>query len=469
MALEQVLELRLAAQPDRLVVAPDEVAAIEFGAAVDEGRHAGADQVAAEIVVIEHRPLQEAVLAGPVECGLRHDRGRRLQIDGTQHHRREQRHDGEAERGGRGAGRTRELLDASKQACAGCLRVAGQHRELPRQQRRESERRQGRQQLGIAGMAQIEMQKADHDQQAQQRQLEATRQREVERDQQHDLLRRLLLEVGRLPFGDRIQHVAQAEDAAGDQDRFRTVGRDAGDQQRRHAELQPGEEQALAFTAVARADQRLEREGAGQHQAEREAAMHVGPEQHGEQQQGFGTAALLDGAHQTRDPDQHEREGEHVRTRQDMRRHHHRGTDGEHQCRQRPEVAQQQAEEQREARRDGSGAERNHAHPAHPVIGEREQQLRQPFLGDPRLAEKGEGERIDVGHRAMRQHPVADRDVPVAVGIGQQRHAVGVDQTDEQQHAQDQWQRKRQGRTGRAEIRGNRKAGSDGHERLRNY
>ena len=56
----------------------------------------------------------------------------------------------------------------------------------------------------------------------------------------------------------------------------------------------------------------------------------------------------------------------------------------------------------------------------------RHQQLRQPLLGDPRLAGEGEGERIDRRHRAVRQHPVADGDMPVTVGVGQQRQAAAV-------------------------------------------
>ena len=185
---------------------------------------------------------------------------------------------------------------------------------------------------------------------------------------------------------------------------------------------------------------------AAQHQAEREAAMHVGPQQHGQQQHRLGRAALLDGADQARHPQQDQREGEHVRARQEVRRRHDDGGHGEERGRQRLQVAQQQAQQQREGDADGRGTERRHGAPAAIVEGERQQELRQPLLGDPGLAREGEGEAVDRGHGAVRQDPVADRDVPVAVGIAQQRQAAGVDQVDEQREAERQRPGKRPGR-----------------------
>jgi hypothetical protein len=75
--------------------------------------------------------------------------------------------------------------------------------------------------------------------------------------------------------------------------------------------------------------------------------MQVGPCQHGEQQERSWRATLLDGAHQARHPDQHQREGEHVRARQKVRRRHDDGGDGDQKGGQRTNVAQQQAHHER--------------------------------------------------------------------------------------------------------------------------
>ena len=88
--------------------------------------------------------------------------------------------------------------------------------------------------------------------------------------------------------------------------------------------------------------------------------------------------------------------------------------------RQRTKIAQQQAHHQREGEADRGGAEHRHRAPAAGIVGKRQQDLRQPLLGDPGLAGEGEGKAVDRRHRAVRQDPVADRDVPVAVGVGQQ-------------------------------------------------
>ena len=148
---------------------------------------------------------------------------------------------------------------------------------MPRQQRRDGERRQHGQQLRVVGVPQIEMQQAQHDQQPEQRQLQAARQGSIEGDQQDQLLHRLLLKIRRAPFRERRQRIAEAEDAQRHQQRLRPIRREAGHEHGRGAELRPTGEQRLALQGIARADHRFEGKGAGQQQAQGEAALQVGP------------------------------------------------------------------------------------------------------------------------------------------------------------------------------------------------
>ncbi|WP_147144968.1 hypothetical protein [Reyranella soli] len=313
----------------------------------------------------------------------------------------------------------------------GCAAIAGNCRAS----KGGRERRQCRHELGVAGVLQEEMHQPEHDQQSNERQLQPARQREVERHQQHQLLQRLLLEVGQTPLGDQAQGLAEAEDARRHQDRFRFIGRDAGRHQRGNAELGPGDEQGAPLGGVSRTDQGIEREGSRQQQAEREAAMHVGPQEHDQQQPEIGRPALLDGTHQARDPQEDQREHQHVRAGQQVRRRHDRRGRREQRRRQRPDVAHQQARQQREGEADHGGRKNGHAAPAAEVEGQRQQDLRQPLLGDPGLAGEGEGVGVDRGHRAVRQDPVADGDVPMRVGVAQERQARRVVQEHEHRKA----------------------------------
>ncbi len=82
------------------------------------------------------------------------------------------------------------------------------------------------------------------------------------------------------------------------------------------------------------------------------------------------------------------------------------------------------AGEQAERQRDRARGERDDAGPARKPPGDEVKDLRQPFLGDPRLAAEGEGERVGVGE-SVDQDPVADGDVPVGVAVVEERRAAG--------------------------------------------
>jgi hypothetical protein len=99
------------------------------------------------------------------------------------------------------------------------------------------------------------------------------------------------------------------------------------------------------------------------------------------------------------------------------------------------EVAGEEARQQGDGERHGGGGERHHAGPAGRRMGAGIKDLRQPLLGDPRAPGKGEGERVGGGEGAVLDHPAADDDVPVAVGVVEQ--AVAGDEHDEIEDAAD--------------------------------
>jgi hypothetical protein len=119
-----------------------------------------------------------------------------------------------ADQRGIAAGRAAKSGHAIEERSGGKWAALGsQRRPLPRQDRRESERRQHRQQFGVARVFQEEVQKSERDHQAHDRQLETAGQYGIERQQEDHFLGRLALEVRRLPFADHAEHVAQPENA----------------------------------------------------------------------------------------------------------------------------------------------------------------------------------------------------------------------------------------------------------------
>ena len=127
-----------------------------------------------------------------------------------------------------------------------------------------------------------------------------------------------------------------------------------------------------------------------------------------------------------------------MRTGEKLRRRHRCRRQGEEQRRQRREVAQQEAQQQREGGGDRGSRQHDHAAPTTGLEGHREDDLREPFLGDPGFSQKGKRVAVDCRHSAVVDDPFADRDMPLAVGIGEQRRAAGIDQDDKQQKAQPQ-------------------------------
>ena len=117
-------------------------------------------------------------------------------------------------------------------------------------------------------------------------------------------------------------------------------------------------------------------------------------------------------------------------------------------------VAQQQAHHERKGKAYRGGAEHRHGAPAAGIVGKRQQDLRQPLLGDPRLAREGEGVDVDRRHRAVRQDPVADRDVPVAVGVEAGRPPVWSARRTGRGHRQRPGQRPRRARRCRTALSG---------------
>ena len=64
--VEEAQEIEEIGEPDRAMMAKDEVGSVELGPPVDEWRHAGKDEIAAEIIVVE-----DSACAGLPESGDR--------------------------------------------------------------------------------------------------------------------------------------------------------------------------------------------------------------------------------------------------------------------------------------------------------------------------------------------------------------------------------------------------------------
>ena len=245
-----------------------------------------------------------------------------------------------------------------------------QRRPLARQDRRHDQRRQHRQQLGVAHVAcRNRWTRPSTISKRTSGQLEAARQADIERDQQDQLLLRHALEVGRLPFADHAERIAEIEDTQGDQDRFRAVGRDAGDQHGGNAELRQPTNRLLRSAAsrapttassakaphsrrpkvkppcrLAHASMASSRSGRG---ARRSSTARTRP----------ATQISMNGKAST--CGRASKCGAVMTT----------GGHGEQNRGQRTDVAQQQAHQQREGKADRGGAQRRHGAPAAGIVG----------------------------------------------------------------------------------------------------
>ncbi len=94
----------------------------------------------------------------------------------------------------------------------------------------------------------------------------------------------------------------------------------------------------------------------------------------------------------------------------------------------------QEIVDEREGRGHRYGRKHDHSAPAAEFEGAVIGELRQPFLGQPRMARERVREFVDPRNGLVRPDPAADRDVPLAVGIEQE--AVGVLQRHQQERHQ---------------------------------
>ena len=261
---------------------------------------------------------------------------------------------------------------------AGSRRIAGHCRASTG---RDRERRQGRQQLGVADMAQEHVHQPDHDQHAASA---AVSRRAPARDRARSAgsasCSGWVWKSGDLHSVDQGQRIAQAEDLEGHQDRAEAVGRDAGRPAvpRRRTSARRGRSSCARQDRGRRPEPRVAKAPASIRPRVkppcRLAQTSIATSSNGSGARRSSTARIRPATH-------HSMKGKasaNGRARK-CERHHGEGRRGEQQRRQRPDVLQQQAQQHRRGDAESRRAQRHHAAPAAGVVGQRHQHLRQPI------------------------------------------------------------------------------------------
>ena len=169
---------------------------------------------------------------------------------------------------------------------------------------------------------------------------------------------------------------------------------------------------AHARTAMRRAPTgalryRLERERPDQQKAEDEAAMHVRPGSHQRDEPERRWTATSARSDEAGAPSGYEREGQHMRPREQARGHERQADrDGRDERRAANLARNGQAHDQRR-NRSGSASQQRDATPSAEAEGERQQNFRQPFMRRPRRACHRITERVDARRGPLSDDPFA--------------------------------------------------------------
>ena len=124
----------------------------------------------------------------------------------------------------------------------------------------------------------------------------------------------------------------------------------------------------------------------------------------------------------------------------DMRRCQHDGGEHQNQRGDGIELFQQHPREQPEGRGGRGSRERGDGGPAPEVLSARQDQLREPLLGDPGRPREGRRKRIDVRKCPLLGDPRADPDMPIRIRVRQ--HPVGEQQQQQVEPGRDEpWHR----------------------------
>ena len=171
--------------------------------------------------------------------------------------------------------------------------------------------------------------------------------------------------------------------------------------------------------------QRLERERPDQHEAEDEAAMQVRPQGHQRGKRERRRAAAIAGGEEAGAPGGRNRQRQHMRARQQARRHQpETEPDGRDERRAAKLARGAKAHDQRRAGRGGAGHEHNAA-PAAEAESERQQYFGQPFMRDPRRARRRVAERVRTRRGAVGDDPFARRQMREGVAVAEHRRREG--------------------------------------------
>jgi len=115
------------------------------------------------------------------------------------------------------------------------------------------------------------------------------------------------------------------------------------------------------------------------------------------------------------EPEDQDRQGQHMGPRQEMRQGHGPGRRHKGERMDRLEPAQQRTRQDGERCRKGERRRQHRPVPAEAVVERREHRLGQPFMRDPGRSGNAVGENIDPRHRVMGDDPAPGDDVPESV------------------------------------------------------
>ncbi len=333
-----------------------------------------------------------------------------------------------------GERRHQALAQGGRPALGGGLRRAAQGlaQGLGQQQHRDH-----RQHHLVAGLMQGQVQQPQHRRQAHDRDLHPTIQQHEQRGQQRHLEGCQVAEVGAFPLHDVLQpghgHQLDRIDQA--------PGAVRGDHRRdqgAHAEQSPAADHLQLVGPLLH--QRLEGEGCDQQQAEKEAAVQVGPERHHRQQPEGRRAVVFAGVHHLHGPQRQDGQHQEVRPGEPAL-----GGAGQGQRQgagpaQRLQPARQLRTQDPGQGPDGQAEHQHQSRPAARTPDRRHDDLGQPFQVGPGLAADRIGEGIGLGDLVMVEHPAAGGQVPEGVAVPQQpgregRRREGGDRADHHHQA----------------------------------
>ena len=248
-------------------------------------------------------------------------------------------------------------------------------------------------------------------------------QRKAEEEDQRDLHRPDMAEVLRSPFADarQVLHAHQPERKDQRLDAIRVDERGAD---RREAEQRPGSQDRNPRPSRGRGDG-LECERPDQREAENEAAVHVRPQGHQRREQERRRGVPVARFHEPDGPCRDDGQRQHMRAREQIgqpKRDAERDRDPERRAGQ---VARDpEPHDQRRARR-GGGGQKGDAAPSAGAEGGGQEDLGQPLVRRPRRARHRMAEWIGVRDGAVRENPIAGRQMRPGVPVAEHPQGEG--------------------------------------------